>query len=171
MWLQIILMKYPQVQLRVIADEYPHSLNLPADQVDFVRWSPETEVVGIQDIDIGIMPLEDTLWNRGKCAYKMLLYMSCGAPVVASPIGMSGEIINLAQVGRSARTTDDWVGAFEELLHSPQLAVAMGKRARQVVLDSYSIHALAPKLAAQILRVAGREVARAREKSENLSGA
>jgi glycosyltransferase involved in cell wall biosynthesis len=153
--LQVVLRKHPRARLRVIADAAPRCLNLPVGQVEFVPWSPETEVQAIQGLDIGIMPLGDTLWNRGKCSYKMLLYMSCGVPVVVSPIGMNSEILNMGTVGAGASTTDDWVGALDQLLRNPQLAAAMGRRARDVVLQSYSINTLAPKLAAELLRVAG----------------
>jgi glycosyltransferase involved in cell wall biosynthesis len=157
--LQIILAKFPDARLRVVSDQYPHCLDLPAHQVEFVRWSPENEVGAVQDMDIGIMPLCDTLWNRGKCAYKMLLYMSCGIPVVVSPIGMTGEVCQMAGVGRAARTTEEWVGAFEEILGDRQRAAAMGSKGRDLIVNSFSIHALAPKLAGQIVRVANRDSA------------
>jgi glycosyltransferase involved in cell wall biosynthesis len=153
--LQVVLRKYPRARLRVIADAAPSCLDLPAGQVEFVPWSPETEVRAIQGLDIGIMPLRDTLWNRGKCAYKMLLYMSCGVPVVVSPIGMTAEVCQMAPVGACARTTENWVGALEQLLCNRQLAADMGKRGRDVVLQNFSVRMLAPKLAAELLRVAG----------------
>jgi glycosyltransferase involved in cell wall biosynthesis len=153
--LQVVLRKHPRARLRVIADAAPRCLDLPVGQVEFVPWSPETEVRAIQGLDIGIMPLLDTVWSRGKCSYKMLLYMSCGVPVVVSPIGMNSEVLNMGTVGAGASTTDDWVGALEEVLGNPQLAADMGRRAREVVLQSYSINTLAPKLAAELLRVAG----------------
>jgi len=155
--LQVVLKKHPRARLRVIADALPRGLDLPASQVEFVPWSPQTEVQAIQGLDIGIMPLHDTLWNRGKCAYKMLLYMSCGVPVVVSPIGMTAEVCQMASVGACASTTADWVGTLEQLVRDPQLAGAMGRRAREVVLQSFSLHSLAPKLATELLRVAGRE--------------
>lgn len=154
--LQIILRKYPQVRLRVIADEPPR-FDLPASQMEFILWSPEIEVQAIQSLDIGLMPLRDTLWSRGKCAYKMLLYMSCGVPVVVSPIGMTGELCKMAPVGMCASTTEDWVGVLEQLLNDPQLAAVMGGKARDVVQQNFSIPKLAPRLAAELLRVAGCE--------------
>jgi glycosyltransferase involved in cell wall biosynthesis len=156
--LQIVLRKYPRARLRVIADEPPQFLDIPKDQVEFVPWSPESEVQAIQSLDIGIMPLRDTLWSRGKCAYKMLLYMSCGVPVVVSPIGMTADVCQLAPIGSCAKTTEDWVSALEELLGHSQLAESMGKRAREVVLQNFSVRAVVPKLADVILQVAGRQV-------------
>lgn len=152
--LRIILKKYPGARLRVMADE-PPNLDLPAGQVEFVRWSPEVEVQAIQGFDIGIMPLRDTMWSRGKCAYKMLLYMSCGVPVVVSPVGMTREVCDMAPVGHCAATTNEWIDALEDLLNNQERASVMGENARKVVVRDFSLQALAPRLATELLRVAG----------------
>jgi glycosyltransferase involved in cell wall biosynthesis len=144
--LRTLLAKYPKVRLRIMADERP-ALDVPAHQFEFVPWSPEIEVQTIQSMDVGIMPLQDTLWSRGKCSYKMLLYMSCGVPVVVSPVGMNAEILEMSTIGEAANTADDWVG----------LAAAMGEHGREIALKSFSIDALAGRLAAELLRVAGHE--------------
>lgn len=153
--LRIILRKHPNARLRIIANE-PPELDLPPGQVEFVRWSPAAEVESVQTLDVGLMPLRDTLWSRGKCSYKMLLYMSCGVPVVVSPVGMNSEVLKMGAVGASANTTDDWVGAVEDILGSPQSAGAMGRTGREVVVRNFSLHALAPRLAAELVRVSGR---------------
>jgi len=152
--LRTVLMKYPKARLRVMADERP-ALDIPAHQLEFVPWSPQVEVQTFQSMDIGIMPLRDTLWSRGKCSLKMLLYMSCGVPVVVSPVGMNVEILELGSVGEAANTDDEWVGALEAFIQDPKLAAAKGEQGREVTLKSFSIDALAGKLAAEILRVAG----------------
>src|SRR5882724_1432978 len=99
--LRTFLGMYPKARLRVIANEPPR-LDLPASQIEFVPWSPEAEAQSIRTLDVGIMPLRDTLWSRGKCAYKMLLYMSCGVPVVVSPVGMTGEVLKMETIGACA---------------------------------------------------------------------
>jgi glycosyltransferase involved in cell wall biosynthesis len=152
--LRVILRKYPGARLRVIADEPPR-LDLPAGQIEFVPWSPEAEVQAIQTLDVGLMPLRDTLWSRGKCSYKMLLYMSCAVPVIVSPVGMNTEILKMGDIGACASTTDDWVAALEQALGNPQLAAATGKNGREVVRQNFSIGAIAPRLAAELRRVAG----------------
>jgi glycosyltransferase involved in cell wall biosynthesis len=154
--LRTVLTKYPKARLRVMADERP-ALDVPANQLEFVLWSPEVEVQTIQSMDIGIMPLRDTLWSRGKCSYKMLLYMSCGVSVVVSPVGMNVEILELGSVGESANSADEWVGALEALIEDPKLAAARGEQGREVTLKSFSIDVLAGRLAAELLRVAGHE--------------
>lgn len=152
--LQHLLENHPEMRFRVISNE-PPPLNLPPAQVEFVKWSPEIEVRALQELDIGIMPLRDNLWSQGKCAYKMLLYMSCGVPVVVSPVGVNKEISDVTPVGATAVTSDDWVGALEQLSRDRKRLIQLGQNGRQVVLESYSVNVLAPKLASEILYVSG----------------
>jgi glycosyltransferase involved in cell wall biosynthesis len=152
--LRTVLTQYPKARLRIMADERP-AFDVPAHQLEFVPWSPEIEVQTIQSMDIGIMPLRDTLWSRGKCSYKMLLYMSCGVPVVVSPVGMNAEILELGSLGASANSADDWISALEALISNAKLAASMGEQGRKVVLNRFSIEVLAGKLAAEFLRVSG----------------
>jgi glycosyltransferase involved in cell wall biosynthesis len=152
--LRTVLAKYPKARLRVMADERP-ALDIPAHQLEFLQWSPEIEVQAIQAMDVGIMPLRDTLWSRGKCSYKMLLYMSCGVPVVVSPVGMNAEVLEMGSLGQAAITSDEWVGALETVLEDPKRALAMGEKGREVAVKSFSVEALAGSLAAELLRVAG----------------
>lgn len=154
--LRTVLTKYPKARLRIMADERP-TLDVPGHQLEFVPWSPEIEVQTIQSMDIGIMPLRDTLWSRGKCSYKMLLYMSCGVPVVVSPVGMNAEILEMASVGHAAANSDDWIAALEAVIQDSSKATAMGEHGRQVALKSFSIEALAGKLAAELLQVTGQK--------------
>lgn len=152
--LRTVLAKFPKARLRVMADERP-ALDIPAHQLEFVPWSPQVEVQTFQSMDIGIMPLRDTLWSRGKCSLKMLLYMSCGVPVVVSPVGMNAEVLELGSVGEAANTADEWVSALEAFIEDPKLAAARGEQGREVTLKSFSIDALAGRLATELLRVAG----------------
>jgi glycosyltransferase involved in cell wall biosynthesis len=152
--LQLILTLHPEMRLRVISNEPPR-LDLPSGQVEFVRWSAEVEVQAIQTLDVGIMPLRDTPWSYGKCAYKMLLYMSCGVPVVVSPVGMNREISDMGPIGATAITTDGWIGAIEELSDNREKSTRLGQNGRDIVLRHFSRDVLAPRLAAEIHRVAG----------------
>lgn len=152
--LRTVLTKYPKGRLRIMADERP-AFDIPAHQLEFVPWSPEIEVQTIQSMDIGIMPLRDTLWSRGKCSYKMLLYMSCGVPVVVSPVGMNAEILEMASIGHAAASPDDWIGTLEAVIEDPRQALAMGEKGREVAVNRFSIETLAGILAAELLRVAG----------------
>lgn len=110
-------------------------------------WSEETEVDAIQKFDIGIMPLEDSPWERGKCGYKLIQYMACGVPVVASPVGVNCEIVKEGENGKLADTVDQWHQALSEMLKAGQPRLEeMGKAGRKIVVDWYSLQAQAPRL-------------------------
>src|SRR5581483_8298606 len=94
------------------------------------------------------MPLDDSQWARGKCGYKLLTYMACGIPVIASPVGMNEELLADSRPGISARSPREWTEGLEFLLSSPDRGSAMGAAGRELVLRQYSLHALTPKLAA-----------------------
>jgi glycosyltransferase involved in cell wall biosynthesis len=144
--LQTILARRKDVKLRIVAGERPVFDGVPDNQLEFIPWSPEAEVKAIQEMSVGLMPLDDSPWTRGKCSLKMLTYMACGVPVVASPVGMNVEVLS-AGGGLDARTTDEWIGAIGYLLDSEAAARRLGNQGRQAVLRDYSLKALAPRLA------------------------
>ena len=149
--LQKLLHRHPETILKVVSDKAPVFKVLPPDRVVFEPWSPEREVAALHEFTVGIMPLEDDLWARGKCSFKMLTYMSVGLPVVVSPVGMNVEILNQGPCGFAAMTTDDWVDAISNLLVDPALADQMGRSGRQIIEAGYARSVVAPKLA-QLLR-------------------
>lgn len=78
----------------------------------FISWEEATEVDNIYAFDVGIMPLEDSPWEKGKCAYKLIQYMACGLPVIASPIGMNLEVVHPGQNGYLASSKSEWLNAL-----------------------------------------------------------
>lgn len=111
-------------------------------------WSEETEVADIQSFDVGIMPLPDEPWERGKCGYKLIQYMACGIPVVASPVGVNEQIVENGIDGYLCKTTTDWVNALTILRDNPELRAKMGKAGRIKVEKKYCIQVTAPRLVA-----------------------
>lgn len=146
----------PHALLRIVTSQPPKFQSLPSDRVEFIRWTPQNEVRSIQEMTIGIMPLEDTEFTRGKCSYKMLLYMACALPVVVSPVGMNTEVLGQGSVGFGASCDSDWVDHLNALLRNPELRTRMGASGRQVVVQHYSVERLAPSLATTLLSVARR---------------
>lgn len=145
-----VLKACPDVILRIIADEEPAFRNIQKRRVDFIRWSPENEVKGIQGMSIGIMPLADSAWARGKCSFKMLQYMACGLPVVVSPVGMNSQVLSLGFVGLGASNKNEWVDALVGLLGDEKQRVAMGKNGREIVANHFSVNVIAPQLAVHL---------------------
>jgi len=122
-------------------------------EFEFIDWSLATEVHEIQGFDIGIMPLTDDDWSRGKCGYKLIQYMACGLPVVASPVGVNTRIVRHGQNGFLASTEGEWKDALATLLSNPELRASMGEAGRALVENEYSLRGQAPRVA-EILRSA-----------------
>jgi glycosyltransferase involved in cell wall biosynthesis len=136
--------RYPELRLRVVCSEPFESGAIP---VENVTWSLEEEVANLRSFDIGLMPLEDDSWARGKCGYKALQYMAVGVPVVCSPVGMNVEIIREGENGLLAGDADDWQRQISRLVDSPELSDRLGAAGRRSVEQEYSLAALAPRLA------------------------
>ena len=103
--LRIFMERHPEVRFHAISDVGPEMTSLPADRVTFIPWSRDVEVRGLQEADIGVMPLVDDENGRAKCGFKMLQYMGCALPSVVTPIGLNADI--LANPGRRHRRLDD----------------------------------------------------------------
>ncbi|MDH7578549.1 MAG: glycosyltransferase family 4 protein [Bacillota bacterium] len=149
--LEKVIKTLPNVVFRVIADKEPKFRGVPKERFEFVQWSPETEVPSVQTMTVGIMPLADTEWERGKCSYKMLQYMACGIPVVVSPVGMNAQVLSLGNVGFAAKSRDEWEDALLTMLSlDDREREKMGMVGRRIVEEHYSIDVMAPRLARKI---------------------
>lgn len=115
--------------------------------LDILPWSETTEVAQIRGMDIGIMPLNDTPWARGKCGYKLIQYMACGLPVVASPVGVNAQIVEHGVNGFLANTEAEWTDALATLLHDPALRNRMGAEGRRKVERQFSLQIWGPRVA------------------------
>ncbi|WP_083961055.1 glycosyltransferase family 4 protein [Thermomonas fusca] len=118
-------------------------------------WTESTEVDQLQEFDLGVMPLRDGPWERGKCGYKLIQYMAGSLPVVASPVGVNQDIVSHGSNGFLANTEAEWLEALGRLLADPQLRQEMGEAGRSRVEETYCVQAQAPRLAA-LLRDLGR---------------
>lgn len=145
--LRATLRAVPGSRLRVVCDAPPLGLtSLSSDQVEWLPWSPEYEVRAVQTASVGIMPMPDGPWTQGKCSLKLLTYLSCGVPGVASPWGMNAEVI--AGGGAVAAVRDDeWSQALIGLLREGDSRRKLGVQGRTQVEGKYSTQVLAPRLA------------------------
>lgn len=122
---------------RLISDEnYEGEL----EGLTFVRWKKETEVHDLMAIDIGIMPLPDDAWSKGKCGFKGLQYMALGKPAVMSPVGVNTEIIEHGRNGFLAHTPQEWESILSGLIEDAYLRQEIGREGRKTVVDRYSFH-------------------------------
>jgi glycosyltransferase involved in cell wall biosynthesis len=112
----------------------------------FVPWSPEVEIRETAAFDIGVMPLPDTPWTRGKCGFKALQYMGLGIPAVASPVGVNAEIITHNRNGLLARTLEDWSACLKRLVEDAGLRERLGHAGRKRVEENYALDVQAPRL-------------------------
>lgn len=117
----------------------------------FEPWQRAREVRAVQGFDIGIMPLRDTPFTRGKCGGKALVCMSCGVPVVASPVGVNSDIIRNGENGLLAESSNEWLEKLSALIEDSGLRARLGSEGRRTIERRYSTAVNAPKLLA-ILR-------------------
>jgi glycosyltransferase involved in cell wall biosynthesis len=110
------------------------------------QWSESTEVDNISEFDVGIMPLPDNPWERGKSGYKLIQYMACGKPVVASPVGANTEIVEHGVNGFLAESKEEWLRALTMLRDNPGLRKKMGRAGREKVKKKYCLQITAPTL-------------------------
>ncbi len=119
---------------------------IPGVQVENVNWSAETEAKAIRDCDIGIMPLLDSPWERGKCAYKLIQYMASGLPTVSSPVGANVDVVVADETGFFASSSEEWVESLDRLLSDDVMRALLGENGRRRVEKYYSLQSAAPRL-------------------------
>ena len=132
------------LRLRVVCSRPPHIAGV---NVEFRPWAMEREVTDLQDAAIGVMPLDDTAWTRGKCGLKLLQYMAVGVPAIASPVGVNRDIITTGHDGFLASTVQEWYDCLESLCRQPQLRKEIGLAGRRTVVERYSLAVWGPRLA------------------------
>lgn len=136
------LAKQIEFEFIVISNIDP-KINWDGVQSKFIKWSEEDEVSGLQLIDIGLMPLRDEPFERGKCALKAVQYMAVGIPALVSPVGVNASIVDDGINGFHCETNQSFVDKILYLSKNPFERVKMGVAARQKVIDKYSIDVLA----------------------------
>lgn len=130
---------HDNVIIRIISDAKPNFRIIPEDKIEYIKWTPNNEVETIQSMTIGIMPIDNSEWSKGKCSYKMLLYMACSIPVVVSNFGMNKEVLDKGDVGFGVNSNTDWVSNICYLLENEVLAIKMGENGRQIIEKYYSL--------------------------------
>lgn len=128
--------EFTNLRFLVIADRSP---DLGLASMKFVRWTEEQEIEELSRVDVGIMPLPDDEWSKGKCGFKALQYMALGIPAVVSPVGVNTTIVQDGVNGFWSRTTNDWVATISKLLRDADLRERIGQAGQTTVRDHYSV--------------------------------
>jgi glycosyltransferase involved in cell wall biosynthesis len=119
---------------------------LPGIRKEIIPWSEGSEVANIQSFDVGIMPLPDAPFVRGKCGYKLIQDMACGLAVIASPVGVNSQIVEHGKTGFLASSSSEWAQALETLHKNAPMKNGFGKAGREKVETNYSLQIAAPRL-------------------------
>ncbi len=131
-----VLEKTNNIQFLVIADKNP-ALSLLSFK--FLKWRETTEIEDLMQIDIGVMPLNDSPWEWGKCGFKAIQYMSLGVPAIVSPIGVNKEIVDDKINGFICSTQEEWKDSLLELINNAVLRKKMGFLAREKIIRRFSV--------------------------------
>jgi glycosyltransferase involved in cell wall biosynthesis len=146
-----LTVRHPEIKLRVICSRFP---DWPEASVEGVLWSEATEAASLAAAHIGIMPLTDDAWSRGKCAFKLLQYMAASLPCVASPVGANTEAVIDGFNGFHAAGDLDWERSLERLIISAPLRATLGANGRAHVAQRYSMRAYQSQYLALLARLA-----------------
>ena len=126
-------------EFRVISNQPPDYQGLRA--LAYTPWNKQTEIADLGRLHVGLMPLVDDPWARGKCAFKALQYMALGIPALVSPVGMNTEVVQNGDNGFVCATEEEWYQAIRQLLTDPELRRRQGAAARRTIVERYSVRA------------------------------
>jgi glycosyltransferase involved in cell wall biosynthesis len=135
--------KYPHVELAIICDTFIETTRI---KVRRIQWSYDTEIASLQSLDIGVMPLFDDLWSKGKCGYKIIQYLGVGVPAVCTPVGINKDVVRDGKCGLWATSKEEWVEKLSFLIENDAVRQSMGLAGRKVIMEGYTVQACAPLL-------------------------
>jgi glycosyltransferase involved in cell wall biosynthesis len=133
---EAIRKRFPLVRLKIVSNGFYNSSHLPVIKKP---WRLEEENDDLVSFDIGLMPLDDDLWSRGKCGLKIIQYLSVGVPVVCTPVGINLDIVKNGENGFWATNQEEWVGRLSTLIQNKDLRYKMGLKGMEKVEREYSL--------------------------------
>jgi hypothetical protein len=139
--------RVPGFRLRIVSSQFPDWQDVPMQRV---TWRPGVETEALSDADVGLMPLPDDEFTRGKCAFKLLQYMAASLPCIASPVGANVDVVVEGRTGFLAGAPPEWGRAFETLLADRALRDRLGAAGRERVLQAYDSRIVVPRAATLI---------------------
>jgi len=142
--IQEVQRRRPNIKIKLICDRF---IDIPGVNQQNTLWNPATETKEILDFDIGLAPLQDTPFARGKAAFKILTCFAAGVPVVASPVGANLDVVIEGETGYLASTSAQWIDSIEKLAKNTTARMAMGRQCRKLVETRYTSQKIAKDLA------------------------
>ena len=133
---ETIRQRFPQVKLKIVSNDFYDSSSLPLIKKP---WKLEDENRDLISFDIGLMPLSDDPWSKGKCGLKIIQYLSVGVPVVCTPVGINSDIVKDGENGFWAMNHQEWVDRLSILIQNPELRYQMGLKGIETVEKEYSL--------------------------------
>ncbi|MCR9251940.1 MAG: glycosyltransferase [bacterium] len=130
------LIKKSEFKFVIISNQPP---NIKRPYIEFIPWSKETEITDLAKFDIGLMPLEDDIWARGKCGFKALQYMALEIPALVSPVGVNSKIVDHGMNGFICDTPEQWHDNIKVLMANSDARKRMGVAGREKIIDEYSV--------------------------------
>ncbi|MCJ7665015.1 MAG: glycosyltransferase [Desulfobacterales bacterium] len=135
--------RYGYIELKVICDIF-----FDCEKIPLIKkmWGEKEAIADLKSLDIGVMPLSDDPWSRGKCGLKILQYYGVGVPVVCTPVGVNRDVVQDGINGFWAMTHEEWIEKLSLLIEDPSLRQKMGLYGRELVRESYSLQGCAPRV-------------------------
>jgi glycosyltransferase involved in cell wall biosynthesis len=140
------LNKYSDARLLIISSEPPAFFKFNNTNLVFKKWSAEQENDLLNEISVGIMPLPENEWTLGKCGYKLLQYMACNIPFIASPTGVNQYLIQHSNAGIGATSEAEWMKALTELKNNTAFYNALHGKGREFIIDNYNAETWSHKI-------------------------
>jgi len=147
--------KYKNIKLKIVCDDF-----FDLNNIEVIKkiWRPEDVEEDLKSFDVGVMPIKDDLWTRGKCGLKVVQYLAAGVPAVVSPVGLNRDLAIPGKTGLWADDIDDWTDKISELIDNRKKRMNMGLAGRKLVEEKYSLQAQAPRYLAILRKIAGENV-------------
>jgi glycosyltransferase involved in cell wall biosynthesis len=134
--------RFSHLRLKIVSNDFYDSAHLPTIKK---RWRLEDENEDLVSFDVGLMPLDNDLWSRGKCGLKIIQYLSVGVPAVCTPVGINRDIVKDGENGFWATTNEEWVDRLSRLIQNRDLRRKMGLKGMETVEGEYSVTVVSEK--------------------------
>jgi len=149
---KVLAQKFSNIKLMIVCDDFFESCYLPVIKK---TWKLEDENDDLISFDIGLMPLNDDLWSKGKCGLKIIQYLCVGVPVVCTPVGINGDIVRDGYNGFCASTHEEWIVGIMTLIQNPDLRQRMGWNGMKTIEEEYSLSVTSKKFLKVLLDLMG----------------